>query len=81
MNKLNMLSIVIFVANLIILVLALWRIAPLSLVYILGASGILLGIFSLVHARKKQYLGITLNTLLLIIVVMWTYIPPYLFSN
>lgn len=81
MNKLNMLSIVIFVANLIILVLALWRIAPLSLVYILGTSGILIGILSLGQAREKRSLGIIFNSGLLLIVVMWIYLPPYLFSN
>jgi len=81
MNLLNKGSITLFLLSIILLVLALWDILPILIVYAAAIIGIGLGVLSLLKGNERRYIGLSLNIAFVLILIGWTYIPPYLFSG
>jgi len=81
MNLLNKGSITLFLLSIILLVLALRDILPILIVYAATIIGIGLGILSLLKWNERRYIGLSLNIAFVLILICWTYIPPYLYSG
>lgn len=81
MNLLYKGSITLLLLNIVLLVLALWNILSIWIVYAVAIIGIALGVLSLLKGNERRYIGLSLNIVFVLILIAWTYIPPYLFSN